>query len=53
MTSGLQELEETAYWFELLIEGGIVRAALLNDLCAEANELTAMFVSSINTAKGA
>jgi four helix bundle protein len=51
MAGGLQELEETAYWFELLIEGGIIRAALLKNLCDEARELIAMFVSSINTAK--
>ena len=51
MTSGLQELEETQYWFELFIESGIVRADLLHDLCDEANQLTAMFVSSITTAQ--
>jgi four helix bundle protein len=51
MSGGLQELEETCYWLELLIEGQIVRADLLEDLCKEANELIAMFVSSINTAR--
>jgi four helix bundle protein len=52
MTSGLQELEETGYWFELLIERGIVRPALLTNLSEETAESIAMFVSSINTAKG-
>jgi four helix bundle protein len=52
MTGGLQELEETCYWFELLIEGGIVHPQHLHDLCNEANELSEMFVASINTAKG-
>jgi hypothetical protein len=51
MGGGLQELEETAYWFELLVEGGIVPSALLAELCEEAGELTAMFVSSITTAQ--
>src|SRR4051812_42267490 len=32
MNGGLQELDETAYWFELLIESGIVPAAKLQPL---------------------
>jgi len=48
---GLQELEETAYWLELLIESGIVPEARLTDLCNETEELTAIFVSSAKTAK--
>jgi len=48
---GLQELEETAYWLELLIESGIVPEARLVDLCNETEELTAIFVSSAKTAK--
>ena len=48
---GLQELEETAYWLELLIESGIVPEARLGDLLREANELMAMFVASAKTAK--
>ena len=49
---GLQELEETAYWLELLIESGIVPEGRLGDLLHEANELMAMFVASAKTAKG-
>ena len=52
MGSGLQELEETAYWFELLIEGEIIEPRLLENLWSEARELIAMFVSSITTARG-
>ena len=52
MGGGLQELEETTYWFELLVESDVVRPALIESLWAEARELIAMFVSSINTAKG-
>jgi four helix bundle protein len=48
---GLQELEETAYWLELLIESGIVPEARLSDLLRETNELTAMLVASARTAK--
>jgi four helix bundle protein len=48
---GLQELEETAYWLELLVEGEILSAAQLTALVAEVNEIIAMLVASINTAK--
>jgi four helix bundle protein len=51
MEGGLQELEETAYWFELLVESGVVPKARLAELRKEADELTAIFVTSINTAK--
>jgi hypothetical protein len=32
MEEGLQELDETAYWLELLIEGKIIPAEKLTDL---------------------
>jgi four helix bundle protein len=48
---GLQELEESGYWLELLIESGIMAEALLADLYNETEELTAIFVSSAKTAK--
>lgn len=48
---GLQELEETCYWLELLVESEIVRADLLAPLHQEADELVAILVSSIKTAK--
>lgn len=48
---GLQELEETGYWLELLIDAGIVTEAKLADLRQEAEELTAMLVASAKTAK--
>lgn len=51
MLVGLQELAETTYWLELIVEGNIMAADRLTELCDEANQLTAMFVSSINTAK--
>jgi len=51
MEISLQELEETSYWFELLAESGVVPEARLADLRKEADELTAIFVASINTAK--
>ncbi|MBI4469413.1 MAG: four helix bundle protein [Acidobacteria bacterium] len=48
---GLQELEETVYWLELLIEARIVKESRLRDLLQEANELTSILVSSAKTAK--
>jgi four helix bundle protein len=51
MEGSLQELDETAYWLELLIESSIVKAELLADLQKETDELTAIFVSSVKTTK--
>ncbi|HEY0078057.1 MAG TPA: four helix bundle protein [Pyrinomonadaceae bacterium] len=48
---GLQELEETTYWLELLADSGIVPAGRLADLHHEAEELTAILVASAKTAK--
>lgn len=51
MEGGLQELDETTYWLELLGESNIVPAKRLADLLHEAEELTAIFASSVKTAK--
>lgn len=51
MEGGLQELEETGYWFELLIDSQTIPADAVNSLHGESGELTRMFVASINTAK--
>jgi four helix bundle protein len=47
----LQELEETVYWLELLIESGLVQQKIIQPLLDETDELIAIFVSSINTVK--
>ena len=47
----LQELDETSYWLELLIEAAIVPATRLEPLLREANELTAILVASVRTMK--
>jgi len=49
--SSSQELEETVYWLELLAESGIVSQPLIGTLLKEADELMAIFVSSVKTAK--
>jgi four helix bundle protein len=51
MEGGVQELDETAYWMELLVEAEIVAASRLGDLTTETDELTAIFVASVKTAK--
>ena len=47
----LKEAEETQYGLELMIAEEIVPENKLDKLVAEANELVAIFVSSMNTAK--
>jgi four helix bundle protein len=46
-----EEADESIYWMELLVEAGIVKESLLQPLMQEANELLAITVASINTAK--
>ena len=48
---GLQELEETRYWLELLVESQSVDQARLKPLQEETRELVAIFVASTKTAK--
>jgi four helix bundle protein len=51
LQGGLQELEETIYWLNLLIDSGIVKKKQLSGLCQEADELAAIFVASVKTVK--
>ena len=46
-----EEADESNYWIELLIEDGKVSEAKAAPLLKEANELLAITVSSINTAR--
>lgn len=48
---GLQELEETGYWMELLIEAKIVPENKLSELMKETNELTAILISCVKSVK--
>jgi four helix bundle protein len=47
----LKELDESLYWFELLVEGSIAPVSRLSGLMDEADELTAIFVTIIKNAK--
>jgi four helix bundle protein len=46
-----EEADECGYWMELLVQAGLVREERLQGLLAEANELVAIVVSSIKTAR--
>jgi four helix bundle protein len=46
-----EEADETIYWMELLIESGLVQKLDILNLLNEANQILAMTVSSIKTAK--
>ena len=47
----LQELDETGYWIELLIESGTCLTARTRDLLAETDELIRIFVSIVKRRK--
>lgn len=46
-----EEADECLYWLELLSESKLIKPHLLKNLHAEANELVAMTVASIRTAR--
>ena len=45
----MEEADETLYWLELLVETELMKKKLLEDLLVEANELTAIFASTLKT----
>lgn len=47
----LQELDETAYWLELLKDSGISNTEKLTPLLRETDELTAIFVTIVKKVK--
>ena len=51
LEGGLQELDESAYWMELLVESNTVPAKRLAGLMDEADQLVKIFVASVKTAK--
>lgn len=46
-----EECDESAYWMELLVEAGIMKESRLSSLMKEADEILAMVVASIKTAR--
>jgi hypothetical protein len=47
----LREVDETAYWLELLVKSNLVAAEKLQPLRIECDELTAIFVTILKRAK--
>jgi four helix bundle protein len=47
LTGCIQELEETQYWLELLVESELVKITLLQGLIGETNELTAILTTIV------
>jgi four helix bundle protein len=46
-----EEADETIYWMEPLIEAGLLQRSDLTELLDEANQIVAIIVSSIRTAR--
>jgi four helix bundle protein len=51
MSVVVEEADETVFWFELLVDAGIVSAKKMSGLQSEGNQLLAIFAASLNTAK--
>ena len=49
--TALQELDESVYWMELLVDTGLVAPERLQPLMREADELIAMAVTAVRTIK--
>src|SRR3989344_4012789 len=45
----IEEADETLFWLELLVESGLIESKQVTNLLKEANEITAIMVSSKNS----
>ncbi len=48
----IEEADESAFWLEFIVDENLLKTNLVEPLLKEAQELTAIFVSSRKTAKG-
>src|ERR1035437_8129027 len=46
-----EEADESGYWMELIVEGGLMPKTKVESLLAEANEIVAIMAASIKTVK--
>ena len=46
-----EEADECLYWLELIVEAGLMQEDLIGDLYREADEVLAMVIASIKTAR--
>lgn len=47
-----EETDESVFWIEMLVDTGLLKQNLVEDLIDEGNQLTAIWVTSIRTARG-
>ena len=47
-----EKADECAFWLELLVESGLIKREVVENLTDEANQIVAITVSFINTARG-
>jgi four helix bundle protein len=47
-----EETDESVFWMEMLVDAKLVKAPRVEALMDEGNQLTAIWVTSINTARG-
>ena len=47
-----EETDESVFWLEMLVDANIVKLMAVENLMDEGRQLTAIWVSSINTARG-
>ena len=48
----IEEADESMYWMELLVDGGVIKASKLEPLQNEAKELTAIFTATRQSTLG-
>ena len=51
LEGGLQELEESVYWMELIVESGVFSEERMKEMMKEADELTAILTTCVNNVK--
>ena len=47
-----EETDESVFWIEMLVDANLVNLSRVKELLDEGNQLTAIWVTSINTARG-
>ena len=52
LEGGLQELDETGYWLDLIVRSGLEPKSRMKNLIEETNELIAIMTSIVKKAKG-
>lgn len=52
LETALQELDETAYWLELIVEAGLFDAKKMTPLIDETKQLNAIFTTIVKKVKG-